>query len=95
MSTLATLFGAQPCVLCTLRWSLCAVQDAKHPLLVNGAGANRKVTSNMLRRLVENTGLPFCDTQMGKGVVDSSARWAKHARLGATGPRWRGAWHIC
>jgi len=27
----------------------------------------------MLRRLVENTGLPFCDTQMGKGVVDSSA----------------------
>ncbi len=49
-------------------------QDAKHPLLVIGAGANRKVTSNMLRRLVENTGLPFCDTQMGKGVVDSSAR---------------------
>ena len=50
------------------------LQDAKHPLLVIGAGANRKVTSNMLRRLVENTGLPFCDTQMGKGVIDSSAR---------------------
>jgi acetolactate synthase-1/2/3 large subunit len=47
------------------------LKDAKHPLLVIGAGANRKVTSNMLRRLVENTGLPFCDTQMGKGVIDS------------------------
>lgn len=51
----------------------CATQAAKHPLLVIGAGANRKMTSNMLRQLVDSTGLPFCDTQMGKGVIDSRA----------------------
>ncbi|BDA51294.1 probable lactaldehyde dehydrogenase at C-terminar half [Coccomyxa sp. Obi] len=47
------------------------IKAARHPLLVIGAGANRKMTSNMLRQLVDSTGLPFCDTQMGKGVIDS------------------------
>ena len=61
------------------------LQDAKHPLLVIGAGANRKVTSNMLRRLVENTGLPFCDTQMGKGVIDSSAPHQAQRRVARPG----------
>jgi hypothetical protein len=51
-----------------------SAQAAKHPLLVIGAGANRKMTSNMLRQLVDSTGLPFCDTQMGKGVIDSRAQ---------------------
>ena len=51
-----------------------AAQAAKHPLLVIGAGANRKMTSNMLRQLVDSTELPFCDTQMGKGVIDSRAQ---------------------
>jgi glyoxylate carboligase len=68
---------------------LLLLQDAKHPLLVIGAGANRKVTSNMLRRLVENTGLPFCDTQMGKGVIDSSAR---HTRITCTSVFYSHAW---
>ena len=48
-----------------------SVQDAKHPLLLIGAGANRKMTAKMLRQFVTNTGIPFCDTQMGKGVIDS------------------------
>ncbi|EIE19978.1 thiamine pyrophosphate protein domain protein TPP-binding protein [Coccomyxa subellipsoidea C-169] len=47
------------------------IKAAKHPLLVIGAGANRKMTSNMLRQLVDSTELPFCDTQIGKGVIDS------------------------
>lgn len=38
-----------------------------------GAGANRKLTSNMLRQFVDEIGIPFCDTMMGKGVIDSSA----------------------
>jgi hypothetical protein len=42
--------------------------------LVIGAGANRKMTSNMLRQFVDATGMPFCGTQMGKGVIDESAQ---------------------
>lgn len=45
-------------------------QEARHPILVIGAGANRKMTSNMLRQFVDATGIPFCHTQMGKGVID-------------------------
>jgi len=43
---------------------------AKHPLLVIGAAANRKLTSRMLKRFIDQTGIPFVTTQMGKGVVD-------------------------
>lgn len=43
---------------------------AKSPLLLIGAGANRKLTSKMLRQFVDHTGIPFFDTQMGKGVLD-------------------------
>jgi acetolactate synthase-1/2/3 large subunit len=46
------------------------VEDAKHPLLLVGAGANRKLTSKMLRRFIDKTAMPFISTQMGKGVVD-------------------------
>lgn len=46
------------------------IQSARHPLLVVGAGANRKLTSKTLRSFVEKTGIPFVSTQMGKGVVD-------------------------
>lgn len=49
---------------------VCA-QAAKHPLLVLGAGANRKMTSKMLRQFVDSTKIPYCTTQMGKGVCDS------------------------
>ena len=45
------------------------IQQARRPLLVIGAGANRKRTSNILSQFVEITGMPFFSTQMGKGVV--------------------------
>ena len=46
------------------------LERANHPLLVVGAGANRKATCRMLRRLVAKFGIPFVTTQMGKGVLD-------------------------
>jgi acetolactate synthase-1/2/3 large subunit len=46
------------------------IQNAKHPLLIVGAGANRKRTCNMLRTFVDRFGIPCVTTQMGKGVID-------------------------
>jgi acetolactate synthase I/II/III large subunit len=46
------------------------LQDAKAPVLVIGAGANRTMTSKMLREFIEATGIPFLTTQLGKGVID-------------------------
>lgn len=46
------------------------IQQAKSPLLLIGAGANRKLTSKMLTEFIDKTGIPFFNTQMGKGVVD-------------------------
>jgi len=46
------------------------IERARHPLLLVGAGANRKRTSNQLTRFIEQTGIPFICTQMGKGVID-------------------------
>lgn len=45
------------------------IEAASHPLLLIGAGANRKRTQKMLRLLVDELGIPFATTQMGKGVV--------------------------
>jgi acetolactate synthase-1/2/3 large subunit len=50
--------------------AIARIQRAKSPLLVVGAGANRKLTCRMLRQFVERFGIPFVTTQMGKGVVD-------------------------
>ncbi|MFC1513487.1 acetolactate synthase large subunit [candidate division KSB1 bacterium] len=46
------------------------IEQATHPLILIGAGANRKTTSKMLNRLIDKTNIPFFDTQQGKGVVD-------------------------
>ncbi len=46
------------------------IEAATRPLLLIGAGANRKSTCNMLQLFVEKTGIPFFSTQMGKGVID-------------------------
>ena len=46
-----------------------AICNAKRPLLMCGAGANRKLTSKMLRLFINKTKIPFFTTQMGKGVV--------------------------
>ena len=46
------------------------IEGAVRPLLLVGAGANRKRTSRILAQFIEHTGIPFFSTQMGKGVVD-------------------------
>ncbi|RLQ21781.1 acetolactate synthase large subunit [Seongchinamella sediminis] len=48
------------------------IEQARSPLLLIGAGANRKMTSLMLGQFVELTGIPFVTTQMGKGVLDEN-----------------------
>ena len=47
-----------------------AISEAKAPILVIGAGANRKLTGRMLTAMVDTFGIPFVTTQLGKGVVD-------------------------
>jgi len=46
------------------------IHAAKNPLLLIGAGANRKITCDALRDFVDHTGIYFFNTQMGKGVID-------------------------
>lgn len=46
------------------------IHQAKMPLLLVGAGANRKVTCEALTEFVNSTGIFFFNTQMGKGVID-------------------------
>ena len=53
-----------------VRAAVKAIEAAKNPVLVIGAGANRKLCGRMLEQLVEKTGIPFLTTQMGKGVID-------------------------
>ena len=50
--------------------AVAALEQASKPILVIGAGANRKMTGKMLAEFVEKTGIPFVTTQMGKGVLD-------------------------
>ena len=45
------------------------IRAAKHPLLLVGAGANRKRVIDALESFVGKTGIPFFNTQMGKGVI--------------------------
>jgi acetolactate synthase-1/2/3 large subunit len=42
---------------------------ARHPLLMAGAGANRPRLTQPLSNFVRQTGLPFFNTQMGKGAI--------------------------
>jgi len=55
-----------------IRAAIARIEAATAPLLVIGAGANRKLCSKMLTRLVERRGIPFVTTQLGKGVVDEA-----------------------
>lgn len=45
------------------------IEKSKSPLLLIGAGANRKRITKMLSLFIDKTSIPFFDTQMGKGVV--------------------------
>ncbi|MFL0356111.1 acetolactate synthase large subunit [Erythrobacter sp. GH1-10] len=53
-----------------VRHAVEAIANAEAPVLVVAAGANRRMSSNMLREFVDKTGIPFVTTQMGKGVLD-------------------------
>ena len=48
------------------------IENARSPVLLIGAAANRKLTSKMLGEFVKKTGIPFITTQMGKGVLDET-----------------------
>jgi len=52
------------------------IEQAQSPVLLIGAGANRKLTAKMLREFVDKTDIPFITTQMGKGVLNE-----KHHRF--------------
>jgi len=46
------------------------IDQARMPLLMIGAGANRKDTGSALTEFINHSGIYFFNTQMGKGVVD-------------------------
>ncbi|KZL05225.1 Acetolactate synthase [Pseudovibrio axinellae] len=46
------------------------IRNAKMPLMLLGAGANRKDAHAILGDFAEKTQIPFFNTQMGKGVID-------------------------
>jgi acetolactate synthase-1/2/3 large subunit len=54
----------------SVRQAVEAIEAAKSPVLVIGAGANRTMTGRMLLQFIEKTGIPFLTTQLGKGVID-------------------------
>lgn len=58
------------------------IHKAKSPLLMIGAAANRRLTCRMLRQFVDQVGIPFVTTQMGKGVVnENDSRFLGNAAL--------------
>jgi len=46
------------------------IEAAERPLILIGAGANRKRAGKALTKFIDKTGVYFFNTQMGKGVVD-------------------------
>lgn len=49
------------------------VEKATSPVIVIGAGANRKLIGKQLKNFIDKTGIPFVTTQMGKGVEDEQS----------------------
>lgn len=65
-----------------IRHAADAITAARRPILMIGAGANRKLSAKMLREFVDKTGIPFFTTQMGKGVIDEThPLWLGNAAL--------------
>lgn len=54
----------------SIREAVKMIEKAKMPLLMIGAGANRKDTREALTEFIDRTGIFFFCTQMGKGVID-------------------------
>lgn len=48
------------------------IEKAKRPLLLIGAGANRTKIGDIITNFINETGIPFFTTQMGKGVVNEN-----------------------
>ncbi len=46
------------------------IDEAKNPLVLIGAAANRKRSGKALKEFIEKLNVPFFNTQMGKGVID-------------------------
>ncbi len=56
----------------SIREAVEMIEKSRHPMLLVGAGANRKLTRSMLRQFIDKTSIPFVTTQMGKGVIDEN-----------------------
>ncbi|HLV63587.1 acetolactate synthase large subunit [Galbibacter sp.] len=54
----------------TINQALELFKEAQKPILLIGAGANRKRASEALTTFVDTIGIPFFNTQMGKGIID-------------------------
>lgn len=50
------------------------IRASRMPLVLLGAGSNRRQARLALSEFLESTGIPFFNTQMGKGVVDEGSR---------------------
>ena len=48
------------------------IKSAKHPMILVGAGANRKRITKYLTKFIEKTNIPFFTSQMWKGVVNET-----------------------
>jgi len=53
-----------------LKQAVDLLRQCHRPVLLIGAGANRKMTAKMLRAFVDKQGISFVSTQMGKGVIN-------------------------
>ena len=64
------------------------ILEAKRPLIMIGAAGNRPRLVDALSDFVRRTGIPFFNTQMGKGAVDRRLEpLSRHGR--AVGARLR------
>jgi acetolactate synthase I/II/III large subunit len=54
----------------SIELALSMIHEAKMPLLLVGAGANRTRIGDSLKNFIDKSEIPFFMTQMGKGVVD-------------------------
>ncbi len=54
----------------TIQQAVDMIENAKRPIMLIGAGANRKRACKALTSFVDTIGIPFFNTQMGKGIID-------------------------
>jgi acetolactate synthase-1/2/3 large subunit len=80
---LPTEYARRPCAdEAALLQAAEAISQAKHPILMIGAGANRQRSARALRDFIDKLAIPFFTTQMGKGVIDEEhPLWLGNAAL--------------